>query len=152
MHKDFKIGLFAGIAIAVATTVWLCTLPRLSTVARAMQTTADKTPAVSKVEPPLVVSAVEPIESSSAAPLNHHTERSDGPASESSIINESSRSLVKRDQQSSRIHVVQKGDTLSKIAEKYYGSPRSWPKIVAANRDTLPDPNRLTPGTKLLIP
>jgi nucleoid-associated protein YgaU len=51
-----------------------------------------------------------------------------------------------------RIHVVEKGETLSAIAAKYYGSPRQWPKIVAANRDNLPDPNRLLPGTRLLIP
>jgi nucleoid-associated protein YgaU len=51
-----------------------------------------------------------------------------------------------------RIHVVEKGQTLSQIAEQYYGSQRQWPKILNANRDTLPDPNRLTPGSKLIIP
>ena len=51
-----------------------------------------------------------------------------------------------------RIHIVQKGDTLSSISAKYYGSARQWRKILAANRDNLPDPNRLIPGTKLIIP
>ena len=51
-----------------------------------------------------------------------------------------------------RIHVVQKGDTLSSISAKYYGSARQWRKIVAANSDNLPNPNRLIPGSKLIIP
>jgi nucleoid-associated protein YgaU len=51
-----------------------------------------------------------------------------------------------------RFHVVEKGQTLSQIAEQYYGSQRQWPKIINANRDILPDPNRLTPGLKLVIP
>jgi nucleoid-associated protein YgaU len=55
-------------------------------------------------------------------------------------------------QTSPRIHVVEKGQTLSQIAGQYYGSQRQWPKIHNANRDILPDPNRLTPGLKLIIP
>jgi nucleoid-associated protein YgaU len=55
-------------------------------------------------------------------------------------------------QQPARVHVVEKGQTLSQIAEQYYGSQRQWLKILNANRDTLPDPNRLTPGLKLIIP
>lgn len=55
-------------------------------------------------------------------------------------------------EQPPRIHIVQKGDTLSSISAKYYGSARQWRKIVTANSDNLPNPNRLTPGSKLLIP
>ena len=49
-------------------------------------------------------------------------------------------------------HVVQKGDTLSKIAEEYYGDMMLYPKIFEANRDILSDPNRIKPGQKLRIP
>lgn len=49
-------------------------------------------------------------------------------------------------------HVVQKGDTLSKIAEQYYGDARLYPKIFEANRDILKDPNKIKPGQKLRIP
>lgn len=49
-------------------------------------------------------------------------------------------------------HVVAKGESLSKIAKKYYGDPLLYPKIFDANRDQLVDPNKIKPGQKLLIP
>ncbi len=49
-------------------------------------------------------------------------------------------------------HVVQKGDTLSKIAEEVYGDKMLYPKIFEANRDVLSDPNKIKPGQKLRIP
>ncbi len=49
-------------------------------------------------------------------------------------------------------HVVEKGDTLSKIAKQYYGDPALYPKIFEANRDILKDPNQIKPGQKLRIP
>jgi nucleoid-associated protein YgaU len=49
-------------------------------------------------------------------------------------------------------HVVAKGDTLSKIAETYYGDKMMYTKIFEANRDVLTDPNKIKPGQKLLIP
>ncbi|MFH1371182.1 MAG: LysM peptidoglycan-binding domain-containing protein [Planctomycetota bacterium] len=54
--------------------------------------------------------------------------------------------------QTARFHIVQKGDTLSAISQKYYGTPRYWQKILAANDKILKDPDRLVPGTRLLIP
>lgn len=49
-------------------------------------------------------------------------------------------------------HVVQKGDTLSKIAREYYGDAMLYPQIFEANRDILSDPDRIKPGQKLRIP
>jgi len=49
-------------------------------------------------------------------------------------------------------HVVEKGDTLSKIAQQYYGDATLYPKIFEANRDVLQDPNKIKPGQKLRIP
>jgi nucleoid-associated protein YgaU len=49
-------------------------------------------------------------------------------------------------------HEVQKGDTLSKIAEKYYGDASLYPTIFEANRDILNDPNVIKVGQKLRIP
>jgi nucleoid-associated protein YgaU len=49
-------------------------------------------------------------------------------------------------------HIVEKGDTLSKIAEKYYGDPNLYPQIFEANQDILKDPNIIQIGQKLRIP
>jgi nucleoid-associated protein YgaU len=49
-------------------------------------------------------------------------------------------------------HVVQKGETLSKIAAKYYGDPGLYNTIFEANRDRLKDPNLIRIGQKLRIP
>jgi nucleoid-associated protein YgaU len=51
-----------------------------------------------------------------------------------------------------QFHVVEKGETLSKIAEQYYGDKMLYPKIFEANRDTLKDPNKIQVGQKLRIP
>ena len=47
---------------------------------------------------------------------------------------------------------VQQGDTLSKIAERFYGDPALYPKIFDANRDVLTDPNVIKVGQTLRIP
>jgi nucleoid-associated protein YgaU len=49
-------------------------------------------------------------------------------------------------------YVVQSGDSLSKIAQKYYGDAALYTKIFEANRDQLKDPNKISPGQKLRIP
>jgi nucleoid-associated protein YgaU len=49
-------------------------------------------------------------------------------------------------------YTVVKGDTLSKIARKYYGRASQYPKIFDANRDQLDDPDRIKPGQVLKIP
>jgi len=51
-----------------------------------------------------------------------------------------------------RFHVVEKGDTLSAIAKKYYGNANLYEKIFGANLDILHDPNKIKPGQKLRIP
>ncbi len=49
-------------------------------------------------------------------------------------------------------YVVQKDDTLQKIAKRSYGSYSKWTKIYDANRDVIKDPNFLKPGVTLKIP
>lgn len=47
---------------------------------------------------------------------------------------------------------VKKGDTLSKIAQQFYGDKMLYPQIFEANRDILKDPNKIKPGQRLRIP
>jgi nucleoid-associated protein YgaU len=49
-------------------------------------------------------------------------------------------------------HEVKAGDTLSKIAQKYYGDASLYMQIFEANRDILKDPNLIKVGQKLKIP
>jgi nucleoid-associated protein YgaU len=49
-----------------------------------------------------------------------------------------------------RTHIVQPGEMLSTIAAATYGSSRKWKLIAEANPGI--NPNRLAPGTKLVIP
>ena len=51
-----------------------------------------------------------------------------------------------------RMHVVAAGDTLEKIAQKYYGAPERWTRIYTANGEQLRDGQALKPGMELEIP
>jgi phage tail protein X len=54
----------------------------------------------------------------------------------------------------SQVHSVVQGDTLSKIARRYYGEQGAYyfPLILFANRDQISDPDVLYPGMQLDIP
>ena len=104
-------------------------------------TPSPKTPSISPYVSPSLPTTDSEIRTIPAPPA---------PSNESRITNPEPR--VTRDEPRTRIHIIQKGDTLSSISAKYYGSAGQWRKIVAANRGNLPDPNRLTPGIKLIIP
>jgi len=51
-----------------------------------------------------------------------------------------------------RYHVVQADETLSEIAQKYYGKAEQWSLIYQANQDKIEDPELINPGQKLFIP
>jgi len=54
----------------------------------------------------------------------------------------------------SKIHVVQSGDTLWKIAETHYGHGKGakYQEIFEANKPLLKDPDHIYPGQRLRIP
>ena len=51
---------------------------------------------------------------------------------------------------SAKTYVVQEGDTLAKIAERFYGAGAGWSAIEKSNPGL--EPNRLKVGQKLVIP
>ena len=51
-----------------------------------------------------------------------------------------------------RTYTVERGDTLSEIAQRLYGRASRWHAIFDANRDQLDDPDRIEPGQVLKIP
>ena len=44
------------------------------------------------------------------------------------------------------------GDTLSAIAQKYYGKASAYPRIFEANREVIKDPDKIYVGQKIRIP
>ena len=50
------------------------------------------------------------------------------------------------------VYTVQSGDSLSKIAKRFYGDANLYPKIFEANRDQLSDPNKIRVGQSLKLP
>jgi nucleoid-associated protein YgaU len=51
-----------------------------------------------------------------------------------------------------RVHVVQEGDSLTRISVRYYGTGGRWQEIYDANREILKGENALRPGQRLRIP
>ena len=51
-----------------------------------------------------------------------------------------------------RMHVVQKGDTLFSLALRYYGARSAWDRIYQANRSGLSNRDQLKVGQQLVIP
>jgi len=51
-----------------------------------------------------------------------------------------------------QFHTVVSGDSLSKIAKKYYGNAMKYPVIFEANKPMLTHPDKIYPGQVLRIP
>jgi nucleoid-associated protein YgaU len=49
-------------------------------------------------------------------------------------------------------HTVVAGNTLSGIAQQFYGNASRWPRIFEANRDQILNPDRIFPGQTLRVP
>lgn len=49
-------------------------------------------------------------------------------------------------------YIVESGDSLSKIAKKYYQNAMEYPRIFAANKEVIKDPDLIYPGQKIRIP
>ena len=50
------------------------------------------------------------------------------------------------------IHVVEKGDTLWDLAERYMNNPWEWPAIYEANNKIIADPHWIYPGQRIWFP
>ena len=178
MGKDFRIGLIVGLTLAVIALIWVATRPSLSPEARmrrpshaanspssngavpwdeiaAPQQTSDQAP---PAEPPPREPAVtipvsnpptampDPAPKQVASPTHPEAPPID-PNLPDLTVYETDTPI-----ETTRFHIVQRGESLSGIALQYYGSPNAWQKILKANPKTINDPDKITPGTKLIIP
>jgi nucleoid-associated protein YgaU len=49
-------------------------------------------------------------------------------------------------------HTVASGESLSAIAQQWYGDPNRWPDLYEANRHQISNPNLIFPGQVLRVP
>jgi nucleoid-associated protein YgaU len=56
------------------------------------------------------------------------------------------------EQEQVEYYIIEKGDTLSKIAQRFYGNANKYPRIFEANREVIKDANLIFPGQKIRIP
>ena len=49
-------------------------------------------------------------------------------------------------------YTIVKGDSLSKIAKKYYGNANEWNKLFEANREVIQDADLIYPGQVIRVP
>jgi nucleoid-associated protein YgaU len=62
------------------------------------------------------------------------------------------RSRERRAKAKARTYTVQAGDTLGKIAQKFYEDGDRWTEIYEANKAQIADPNVIEVGLELVIP
>ncbi len=68
------------------------------------------------------------------------------------IANVDDRMTVAVEEPQAQFHTVVSGDSLSKIAKKYYGNAMKYPVIFEANKPMLKSPDLIYPGQVLRIP
>ena len=141
MQKDLKIGMISGVVLVIAALIYISTRPSLSTKARMFK--ANKLDA-NEFE------YAFGSDSSTETDIRSAETRQSEPTQPISQIKPKyeSAQIIK----TKRFHIIRKGETLSKISNRYYGSASKWSKIFRANRDVLSSPDKIKPGTKLIIP
>ncbi|MDR0416269.1 MAG: LysM peptidoglycan-binding domain-containing protein, partial [Propionibacteriaceae bacterium] len=92
--------------------------------------------------PPTPASASEP-----TSPVETESAAAPSPAAAPSSATEA----VPADDEGAT-HVVQAGDTLFGLAERYLGDGDRWPELAAANPNLVWDPDHIEPGWTLAVP
>lgn len=59
---------------------------------------------------------------------------------------------AEEEQEKIEIYEIVSGDTLGGIAKRFYGKASLYTRIHAANKELIPDPNKIYPGQKIKIP
>jgi nucleoid-associated protein YgaU len=132
MQKDLKTGMLLGLALATVITLWFSTHPGLSIKARLQHQQNNQ--------------GSENTTTKSLSDVQRVSLPAEAPKVDLTVYEQPEKITTQT------FHIVRKGETLSSIAQKYYGNPPQWRKILSANRKTIAQPNSLTPGTKLIIP
>lgn len=182
MGKDFRIGLMVGLVLALAVLLWVATRPslnpqaRVGPVARLAQADNASPRHGEEADPQSASGRPGRTERGAAAADAQDTPRPPVPVADPGAQGRgSTASGTERVPDSvaganppalpdltiyekaekiktTKFHIVRRGETLSGIARQYYGMPEEWRAILTANQKVIKDPNKLAPGTKLIIP
>jgi nucleoid-associated protein YgaU len=146
MRKEFKIGMFLGLALVLVGIIYLSTRKSVTvesrTLEQAQKMAGQTLPGLEVNNPP--DANVRPV--SVAAALDANAVSPAGTAADLTRFEQS------QPIKTQRFYIVHKGDMLSTISQKMYGTTKNVNKIFEANRDIIKDKNRLKPGMKLVIP
>ncbi|MBN1127165.1 MAG: LysM peptidoglycan-binding domain-containing protein [Sedimentisphaerales bacterium] len=156
MNKDVKIGILVGAALVAGATLIISIWPGSSVEDRLIQTYRQMPRDADGYETLGANGSTESSPSVTQHQSTTHRQIAVLEALESSNQSNGSPSTADQppgnDEKATRIHEVKQGQTLSHIAQQYYGSPTQWRKIVEANKKTLSDPDKVKPGMRLVIP
>jgi LysM repeat protein len=88
-----------------------------------------------------------------AMPTAHAAAAVKAPAKATAVTEQAhTTALVHSAQPVGRTYTVRSGDTLSKIAERFYHNPADWTWLYDANRSKISNPNQIYVGEKLNVP
>ncbi len=71
---------------------------------------------------------------------------------EGKFVEETKENVESEVQVSTKEYIVQKGDSLSKIAQREMGGAHRWKYLYELNKDKIKNPNKLKAGLKIVIP
>ncbi|MEM7283485.1 MAG: peptidoglycan-binding protein LysM [Pseudomonadota bacterium] len=74
------------------------------------------------------------------------------PPPEAAVEEATTASAAEGEEEKLEYYIIESGDTLSKIAKRYYGDAMQYPRIFEANREVIQDPDRIFVGQKIMIP
>lgn len=127
MPKDVKIGMLAGTVLCLVAVVWFCAKQQIATGPVTKLESQNSTAPINK----------EPAEFKNNSPL----------------YNADSSVEAKTTVETSIVHTVAAGQTLSDISKIYYNTPFGWKKIYEANKEQLSQgPDTIKAGMRLVIP
>ena len=144
MQKDLKIGMLLGTVLVTVVMVWLFTGPSLRPKAARPDPRSNRPPLEDTTTP----------HNFSTNGLTVQTAEDNQSEPPDSTIYSPGHPTVEQTGKikTQKFHIIRKGETLSEISHKYYGSANKWQKIFDANRDAIEDVSKLKPGTKIIIP
>ena len=147
MNKDYKIGLMIGLALVIASSIWLATRPSLRIAQSGLGT--GSTGAFGKADQIQTEFPEQEDDVENTIILNSDSDLK--PNTQPLIPDlESEPQYDPEALKTIKFHFVRPGDSLSSIAQTYYGSTGKWEKIAKANN--IDKPHNIKVGQKLIIP